>query len=222
MINHVGIVMDGNRRWAKSKNKKPWEGHREGAKTVDNLLNWAKELEIKELTLYTLSIENLQRDKKELDEIFSLFKQWFEKFRKEKRVKEDKIKIRFPGNLNLIPKEIREMAEEIEEETENHDNYIINFCFAYGGRQELLNVVNKLKSKKGEITEKDIEENLWLNSQPDIIIRTGGKTRTSNFLPWQSIYSEWFFLDKMWPEFNKEDLTKCIEKFNKTSRNFGK
>ena len=107
-------------------------------------------------------------------------------------------------------------------DTKDHDNYKLNLCFAYGGRQELVATFNKLKGKKGEITEKDITGALWLSSEPELIIRTGGKTRTSNFLPWQAIYSEWYFTDILWPDFTKQNLLKAIEAFNTTQRNFGK
>ena len=122
----------------------------------------------------------------------------------------------------MLPLEIQELLKEIENKTKDYNNYIINFCIAYGGRLELLEAINKLKNKKGEIKEEDVGKALWLSSEPDLIIRTGDRRRTSNFLPWQSIYSEWFFLEKMWPEFTKEDLKEAIEHFSKSQRNFGK
>lgn len=219
---HVAVIIDGNRRFAKKQGKKPWQGHEAGSEVVEKFLDWCKELDIKETTIYCLSIENLKRDKTELDYFFKIFKKFFNKFKKDKRVRENQVKIRFIGNLDLVPKDIKEMAEEIEKETENYNNYIINFCFSYGGRQELIQAFNKLKNKKQEITEEDIKNSLWLNSEPDIIIRTGARIRTSNFLPFQSIYSEWFFLDKLWPEFTKQDLQDCIEQFKTRKRNFGK
>lgn len=218
---HVAIIIDGNRRYAKKLAMQPWKGHEFGAETVEKLLDWCKELDIRELTIYALSIENLKRDKKELEYLFNLMEKMFDKLKNDKRIKEDKVKIRFVGNLSLLPKELKELCEEVEENTKNYSNYIVNFCIAYGGRQELVQAFNKLKGKK-EITEEDLKNALWLSSEPEIIIRTGNQVRTSNFLPWQSIYSEWFFLDKLWPEFTKEDLIQVLGQFKKRQRNFGK
>ena len=221
-VNHIGIILDGNRRYAKSRNIPALKGHEEGANKVESFLRWTKELGIRETTVYALSTENLNRDKTELAYLFKIFKHFFKKLKNSKEIHEDKIHIRFIGDLSLVPEDIKKLAEEIEEETKNYDNYRINFCFCYGGRLELVNAFNKLKDKPEKITEKDITNALWIKGEPEFIIRTGGKTRTSNFLPWQSIYSEWFFLDKMWPEIEKSDLIECIEKFQSTQRNFGK
>ena len=219
---HIGIILDGNRRFATSRGMQKWKGHEYGAENVENLMDWAKELNIKQLTLYILSTENLKREKKELDFLFALFRKWFKKFKKDKRVHENKIRIRFIGDLSLVPEDIKKLAKEIEEDTKSYDNYIVNFCYAYGGRLELLQVINKLKEKKGEITEQDVSNALWLKDEPELIIRTGDRARLSNFLPWQSIYSEIIFLKKMWPEFTKEDLADCIKQFESMQRNFGK
>jgi len=220
---HVGVIIDGNRRFAKARGEKPWEGHRAGADKVEEFLKWCRELEIKEATIYALSTENLKRDPKEVEALFSLFKKWFKKFAKNKEVKEKGVRIRFIGDLSLVPEDVRKLAEQIESETKSHSNYKINFCFAYGGRIELVHAINKLLDEgKKRVTEQDVTDALWLSSEPDLIIRTGGKIRTSNFLPWQSVYSEWIFLDKMWPEITKQDLIDCIAKFNQVQRNFGK
>jgi tritrans,polycis-undecaprenyl-diphosphate synthase [geranylgeranyl-diphosphate specific] len=219
---HVAIVIDGNRRYAKERGMKPWEGHEEGAKTLNKFLEWAEELGVKEVTVYTLSTENLKRDPLELEFLFKVFKQWFSKLGKDKRIEEKGIKIRFIGDLSLVPEDVRDVAEKIQKNTEKNENYIINFCFAYGGRLELINAFNKLKNKKGEIKEEDITKALWLSDEPDLVIRTGNAVRTSNFLPWQTAYSEWIFLDKTWPEFTKQDLSDGIEEFKNRKRNFGK
>ncbi|PIN77341.1 di-trans,poly-cis-decaprenylcistransferase [Candidatus Woesearchaeota archaeon CG10_big_fil_rev_8_21_14_0_10_34_12] len=222
-VNHLGVVVDGNRRWAKERNLKPWNGHEEGAEVIEKLLDWAKELGIKELTLYVLSTENLKRDRIELEFLFKLFKKFFSKFKKDKRIKENKVKIRFIGDLSSVPSDVAELARETEEDTKEHNSLIINFCFAYGGRLELTTTINKiLKSGKKEVSEEDIEKSLWLKESPDLIIRTGGAVRTSNFLPWQSAYSEWIFMDKFWPDFTKQDLGDCLKEFKNRKRNFGK
>jgi len=222
MINHLAIILDGNRRYAKKKGLFAWKGHSYGAENVDNLMDWCIELGIKETTLYALSTENLKREKEEVDELFSLFRKWFKKFKKDKRVHDNKVRIKFIGDLSLVPEDIKKLALEIEQDTKNYDNFKLNFCFAYGGRLELLHALNKLKGKEGKITEQDITNALWLSGEPELIIRTGNVTRTSNFLPWQSVYSEWIFLEKMWPEFTKQDLLSCIKEFDARKRNFGK
>ncbi|MEM4230847.1 MAG: polyprenyl diphosphate synthase [Candidatus Pacearchaeota archaeon] len=221
-VRHLAIILDGNRRYARKKGLLSWKGHSYGAENVNKVIDWCKEFGIKEVTFYALSTENLKREKKEVEELFNLFREWFKKFKKEDRVHKNKIKIRFIGDLFLVPEDIKKLALEIEKETENYNDYIINFCFAYGGRLELLHAFNKLKDKKREITEEDITKALWLSSEPDLVIRTGGMIRTSNFLPWQTIYSEWIFLDKLWPEFTKEDLISCLKDFENRKRNFGK
>lgn len=219
---HVAVILDGNRRYAKAKGERSWKGHDAGAETFENFVNWCDELGVNEVTAYVLSTENLKREKGELDHLFALFVKFFERFKKDKKVKEKRLKMRFIGDLSLVPENLRKLAGEIEELTKDYDGFIINFCFAYGGRLELVKAFNKLKSKKGEISEEDITKALWLSDEPDLVIRTGNAMRTSNFLPWQTAYSEWIFLDKMWPEFTKQDLIACIEDFKNRKRNFGK
>jgi tritrans,polycis-undecaprenyl-diphosphate synthase [geranylgeranyl-diphosphate specific] len=219
---HIGIVLDGNRRFAKKIGKSPWKGHEEGAKTVEKLLEWCKELNVNELTLYCFSIENFNRSEKEVRFLMTIFKKFFSKFENDKRIEEYKIKIRFIGERKLLNQDIQEMIKRIEEKTRKYNKYIINFALAYGGRQEILSAIKRLVKEKKEINEKNFQNYLWLKDEPDFIIRTGGEKRTSNFLPWQSAYSEWIFFDKMWPEFTKKDLEKAINEFKKRERRFGK
>ena len=222
-LNHVAVILDGNRRFAKNKGHMLWKGHDSGAETFENFLKWCKELEIKEVTAYILSTENLKREPEELNHLFNLFKKWFEKFENHKEIEKNKIKIKFIGDLSLVPADIKKMAEDLQEKTKKYNERILNFCFAYGGRLEITQAVNKLlKEGKKSVTEADITKALWLSNEPQLIIRTGNTIRTSNFLPWQSAYSEWVFLDKMWPEFTKEDLIQCIEDFKARKRSFGK
>src|SRR3989344_5132362 len=135
---HIGIILDGNRRFAKIKGLLTGQGHIAGAEKVEEFLKWCRELNIKEVSVYALSTENLKRSEEELKHLFSIFKKFFNKIKKRNEVHREKIKIRFIGDLNLVPKEIRELAEEIENETKNYNNYKVNFCFAYGGRLELV------------------------------------------------------------------------------------
>jgi len=218
----MGIILDGNRRFAKKLMKQPWKGHEEGAKRVEEILDWCKELGIRQLTLYCFSLENFKRTKEEVDFLMKLFKREFERLEKDERIKKDKVKIRFIGEKELLDKELWELIKRIEEKTKEYDNYILNFAIAYGGRQEIISAIKKLIENKKEINEENFKECLLLKDEPDLIIRTGGEKRTSNFLPWQSVYSEWIFLDKMWPEITKKDLEEAIVEFNSRQRRFGK
>src|SRR3989344_3759380 len=222
---HIAIILDGNRRFAKRLMLEPWKGHEFGRKKVEEILDYAKDFEIKQLTFYTLSLENLKsRPKNELEFLFKLFKDAFLNLDKEK-IKNDKIKINFIGKLELLPSELQEICFKLQEETKGNNNFIINICIAYGGRQEITEAVKKIiknKTPAEKINEEIINKSLLIQDEPEFIIRTGGEIRTSNFLSWQSAYSEWIFLDKMWPEFEKEDLKNCIEEFKKRKRNFGR
>ena len=221
-VRHIGIIIDGNRRYAKKLLLQPWKGHDMGAERVENIIEWTSDLGIKILTIYALSTENLKREAKELEHLFGLFRKWFTKIRSDKRVKERQIKFKFIGRLELLPEDLNKLCREIEKDTENNKGMLVNFCMAYGGRQELIEAMKKIVESKQEITEENLRKNLWLQEEPELIIRTGNRTRTSNFLPWQSAYSEWIFLEKLWPEFTKQDLIECLEKFSKMDRNFGR
>ena len=222
---HVAIILDGNRRFAKRLMLEPWKGHEYGFKKVETILDYAREVGIKEVTLYCLSVDNIKnRPKNELEFLYKIFRGMFKDLDKGK-TEENKIKFRFLGRLELLPKDLKDQCEKLEKETEKNNNFLVNFCIAYGGRQEIVDAVKKiLKNKENpeNIDEEIIRQNLYLQDDPDLIIRTGGEKRTSNFLPFQSTYSEWIFLDKMWPEFEKEDLNQCVEDFKKRKRNFGK
>jgi tritrans,polycis-undecaprenyl-diphosphate synthase [geranylgeranyl-diphosphate specific] len=219
---HMGIILDGNRRFAKKLMAKPWNGHEEGAKRVEELLDWCKELDIRQLTLYCFSLENFKRTKEEVDFLMKLFKKEFERLDKDERVEKNQVKIRFFGQKELLDKELQELMSKIEEKTKGYNNYRLNFAIAYGGRQEIISAIKKMVEEKKEINEENFQKSLWISDSPDLIIRTGGEKRTSNFLPWQSVYSEWIFLDKMWPEITKKDLEEAITEFNNRQRRFGK
>lgn len=228
-LKHVAIILDGNRRFAKRLMLEPWKGHEYGKKKVEELLDYAKELGIKEMTFYALSVENINnRPKKELNYLYKIFKEAFRDMNREK-IEKNGISIRFIGNIDLLPDDLKQQCLKLEEETKKNNKFIVNFAIAYGGRQEIIHAVRKILSKKineksfdiNSINNELIEENLYLKSEPELIIRTGGEKRTSNFLLWQASYSEWIFLDKMWPEFNKEDLVNCINEYNQRKRNFG-
>ena len=226
---HIAIILDGNRRFAKRLNLDPWKGHEWGRKKFEKLVDWCKEFNIKELTLYTFSVQNFNRPKKEFNFLMDLFRDAAKKLLKDPRVDEMGMKIRYIGRLEMFPKDIQDLMQEIEEKTKNNNKYFLNFAMGYGGKEEITDAIKSIAQKisSGELKAKDInekiiEENLYLASEPDLIIRTGGEKRTSNFLMWQSSYSEWIFLDKAWPEFEKEDFKECIEEYSKRERRMGK
>ena len=226
---HIGIILDGNRRLAKRLMVKPWKGHDWGAKKVEELLNWCKEFDIRQLTLYAFSIENFDRPKKEFDYLMNLFRKEFSRLKDDKRIHENKIRINVVGRIWMFPKDVQESMKEIMEKTKDYSNYVINFAMAYGGRTEVIDATRKVAEmvKNGKINVEDINEevfskNLYFNDEPDLIIRTGGEKRTSNFLIYQGAYSEWIFLEKTWPEFEKEDLKKAIVEYGERERRFGR
>mgnify|MGYP001576926689 CR=1 FL=1 len=192
---HIAIIIDGNRRFAKRLMLEPWKGHGFGRRKVEVLLEHARDLGVKELTFYALSIDNIRnRPKEELVFLFKIFEETFREL-DEKKLMNEKVKIRFIGNLDLLPAHLKESCVRLEKITQENNNFIINFAIAYGGRQELIRAIKKIideKIDKNKIDEKVIASHLYLNDEPDMVIRTGGERRTSNFLPWQTIYSEWF------------------------------
>ncbi len=230
-MKHIGIILDGNRRYAKRLLQKPWDGHQKGAENVENAIQWARELNVKELTLYAFSEQNFQRAKEEVTFLMKIFAKTFQRLIDDRLEKLNKngIRINFIGRISKFPAEVHEKMKELMELTKNNTELKVNFAMAYGGREEIVDAARKIavELNNGDISPDDISEalfakHLYLNSDPDFIIRTGGDRRTSNFLVWQSNYSEWFFLEKMWPEFTKEDLVQCIGEFEGRERRFGK
>ena len=225
---HIAIILDGNRRFAKKQGLEVWKGHSFGAKKVEDLLKWCRDLGIKELTLYSFSMDNFKRPEREKKAIFGLFRKNFEKLEKDDRLMKNGIKVRFIGRLQMFPKEIGECMQRLMEKTNENERFKVNFAMAYSGKAEITDsvrkIINKLNNKSiniNDINEEMIKNNLYLGSEPDIFIRPGGEKRMSDFLIWQSAYSELFFLDKLWPEFTKEDLVDIIEEFKGRERRFG-
>ena len=226
---HIAIILDGNRRFAKLRNLSPWKGHEEGARNVGRLLEWCEELGIREITLYVLSVDNFKRSKQELKFLMELLKKYCKDLRKNKDVHEKKVKIRFLGRLGMFPEGLQASIKDLMESTREYDQYTVNFCAAYGGRQEISDAFRKMafevsegKLRPEDIDDDSIRDHLYLTGYPDMIIRTGGVKRLSGFLLYQCSYSELFFVDKYWPEFNREDLERCLEDFKKRKRNFGR
>ena len=225
---HIGIILDGNRRFSKRLMMKPWKGHEWGAEKVEKLFEWCRELGIKELTLYSFSAQNFNRPKLEFDYLINLFKREFTKLLDDERVYNYKVKVNIIGRLWMFPKDLQMLFQKVMEKTKNHNNYQINFAMGYGGREEVIDATRKISEqvKNGkldiaQINEETFSKNLYIKDEPDLIIRTGGEKRTSNFLIWQSHYSEWFFFEKMWPEFEKEDLIRAIDDYSNRKRRFG-
>ncbi len=219
--NHIGIILDGNRRLAKKLMVKPWKGHEWGAKKVEKLLAWASNIGVKELTLYSLSIENFNRPKLEFEYLMNLFKKEFKRISDDPRLFKDDIRVNFIGRTWMFDDELQKILTELSEKTKNNSKLIVNFAMAYGGRQEVIDATQRIakqvkegKLEINKINEAIFSENLDQASEPELIIRTGGEKRTSNFLNFQSAYSEWIFLDKYWPEFEKEDLILAINEFS--------
>ena len=228
-INHIGLILDGNRRFSKKLMKEPWKGHEYGAKKIEELLDWTSEIGIKELTLYCFSIENFNRPEKEFNYLMDLFRKEIPNLISDKRVNENEIKVNFIGRIDKFPDDIKENMINVMEKTKHHNKFILNFAMAYGGRTEIIDAVKKIvdETKQGKISSEDIDEDffkeyLYLQSEPDLIIRTSGEQRISGFLLWQGSYSEFCFCKKLWPEFTKEDFVKIIDDFKKRERRFGK
>jgi len=221
-VKHLAIILDGNRRFAKRLLLEPWRGHELGAEKIEKLFDWCAELEIKQVSLYCFSMENFDRPEKEKNFLMNLFKKEFRKYLGSEKIRENGIRIKFIGERQMFDEELQELMGKIEEETGENNKFLFNFCMAYGGRQEIVQACRNIVENKEEVSEENLRKNLWLEDEPELIIRTGGEIRTSNFLMFQSAYSEWIFLDKTWPEFDKSDLISCLEEFRNRERRFGK
>jgi undecaprenyl diphosphate synthase len=228
--NHIAIIPDGNRRYAKARGMSPWEGHRAGAKTFKKTVDWCIKAGIKEFSFWTCSTENLLREKKEVNFLLKLFENFTDEFmRTIKKDNSSKLKIRFIGAIDRLPKKLADKLKAVEINTKNNKGLKINFMVAYGGEWEITRatmlIAKEVLEKKlslNEITPAVFEKHLSLDSKPDLIIRTS-QERLSGFLPWQSAYSEIIFLkNKYWPEFSKKDFDFCLEEYSKRIRTYGK
>ncbi len=228
--NHLAVIIDGNRRWAKKTKKRHlWLGHREGALKVEKLLKWSWELNVPQLSIYMLSTENLKRSKREVEELLDIFYEYLENLEKDESGILDKyeVKVRFIGDLSQLPLRIREVARRIMKRTAKYQKKALNLLVAYSGQFELTEVVKKLAQQaietgKVEVTAKDIEDHLMVNAPVDLVIRTGGYHRLSNLLLWQAAYAELYITETLWPDFTKEELIEAFKWFGTVKRNFGK
>lgn len=222
---HVAIIMDGNRRWAKKRLKPASFGHREGYKRFVEIGELCRKKGIHTLTVYAFSTENWKRDKEEIDDLMELLREGIKK--ETKRLEKENIRLRMIGRREDLPEDLQEAILDGEQRTKNSNGGDLNVALSYGGRAEIVEAVKRaLKSGKkiDDITEESVSENLYTSgqSEPELIIRTGGTKRLSNFLMWQSAYSEVYFSDTLWPDFNETELDKALEFFENVSRNFGK
>ena len=220
-VKHVAIIMDGNGRWGVKHKQSRNAGHRAGLNTVDLIINNCINHKIKFLTLYTFSSENWKRPKIEIDFLFKLLENFLKK--KINKIIEKDIKLKFIGELNKLPAQLQKLIKLSEKKTFNKKTLQVNIALNYGSKIELINTIKKIKQKKIEINEKNIDNNLYTKHlpNPDILIRTGDTHRLSNFLLWQLSYTEIFFEKKLWPDFTGKDFNKIINKFKSIKRNFG-
>ncbi len=230
---HVGIILDGNRRWAYKHGYPPWLGHRFGAEKVEEVLKWCLNLGVKTITLYAFSTENFKRDPHEVEELFKLFEEKLKQLLSSREIHDYRVRVKFIGSLELVPEKLRRLIEEIETKTINYEEHWLNIALAYGGRREIVDAVRKIAKlvKDGSIKPEDINEKLLQkflytahlpNPEPDLIIRTSGEERLSGFLLWQSAYSELCFLEVYWPEFREIDLLRAIRVYQRRQRRFGR
>ena len=228
MPQHIAIIMDGNRRWAKEKGIETKLGHKAGAENLEKLANFANDIGLKYLTVYAFSTENWKRTKEEVGALMVLLKSYVDKFLK--RANTNNIKIRVLVDLERLDSGLRESIDEIVEKSSNNTGLTLNIAFNYGGRDEITNAVKHIakdvengKMKIDEIDEQVISNKLYTCGEPDpdLLIRTGGELRISNFLLWQLAYTEFLFVDKYWPDFSEEDLLNAIHTFQTRKRRFG-
>jgi tritrans,polycis-undecaprenyl-diphosphate synthase [geranylgeranyl-diphosphate specific] len=229
---HIGVILDGNRRWAIARSGVEYEGHRFGAETSQRFLEWCLDLKIKIITLYVFSMENFNRSKREVDTIFSIIEEEARKLLKDPRLHENKVRVKALGRVDLLPESLQEVLREIEHATEHYDKYYLNVALAYGGRTEIIDAARKIAEgvEKGSVRPDEIDEESFMkylytahlpNPYPDLIIRTSGEERLSGFLLWQSAYSEFCFLDVYWPEFRRIDLLRAVRTYQQRQRRFG-
>ncbi len=234
MPTHVGLILDGNRRYAREMGYDDvTKGHRAGAKKLDDVLNWCAEFDIKIVTIWVLSTDNAQRDKKELDGLLGVIKDKLSDLIKNPVIKNNRFRIRVLGNIDNLPVELKDIVEIAETSTKDYDRHFLNIAVGYGGREEIVEAVKRFIKEGGfssadevakSITTENIERHLYTNGipDPDLIIRTSGEVRLSGFLLWQSAYSEFYFCEALWPAFRRIDFLRAIRSYQHRNRRFGR
>ena len=219
---HIGFIMDGNGRWASRRHLPRLAGHRAGVEAIKRTIEYAEEQNIKVLTFFAFSTENWKRDKEEIDGIFDIVREYANN--ELEKLSERNIKITTMGDISKIPQDLYEKLLDMVENTKNNSGLVLNLAINYGARSELVNCFNNLiKQGKREITEDDISKNLYSSSlpDPDLIIRTSGEQRLSNFMLYQASYSELYFMKTYWPSFKKRHFLKALKTYSKRERRFG-
>ena len=228
MPKHIAIIMDGNRRWANAKGKIASAGHKEGAKTLEKIVRYANKIGLEHITVYAFSTENWKRAEEEVKTLMALLQNYLDDY--SKRADSENIKVKILGDITALSKGMQKSIIECMERTKDNTGITFNIALNYGGRDEIVKAVKTIAedAKKGNIQLEDINEELISNKlytagqpDPDLVIRTSGELRLSNFLPWQVVYSEFLFIDKNWPDFEEEDLDKAIIEYQKRTRKFG-
>ena len=220
-INHVAIIMDGNGRWALKRNKPRNFGHEEGLKNISSVIDFAKKNKIKFLTLFVFSLDNWKRSKKEVDFLFNLLEKFLDK--NINKLIEKKIKIKSIGEKKKLSKNLIDKIKQVEKLSSVNFDITINLAFNYSSKIEIIKSFKKSIKQKKKITANLIQDNLYTKNIPDpeLLIRTGGQNRLSDFMLWQMSYTELFFLKKLWPDFNANDFKKILNEYRKIKRNFG-
>lgn len=221
-INCIGFVMDGNRRWAREHELPTLEGHKKGFDKFNEVIRWIHDAGIKNAIFYAFSTENWNRSEQEVSYLMDLFEQSFQSI---EEAHEKKIKMRFLGQIERLPKTLQKVIAQIELETKEYTNGTVGIAVSYGGRADIVQAANKLLERGTKnITQEEFEKELWTHDMPDpdLIVRTGDAMRLSNFLTWQSAYSELYFTKTSWPDFNKKEFDAILEEYEKRERRLGK
>ncbi len=227
---HIAIILDGNRRFAKKVGLNKLQGHALGARKLEEVLDWCQELGVKYITVYAFSTENFNRSSEEVKALMDLFAEKFKKVAKDERVHKYKIRVRAIGDITHLPEQVRRAIEEAQKITQSYNGYTLNIAVGYGGRAELAEAVRKIceRIKRGELKPSDVNESIINNylytagmPDPDLVIRTSGEERLSGFLLWQSAYSELYFCEANWPEFNKIEFLRAVRTYQGRERRLG-
>lgn len=224
--NHIAVILDGNRRWSTLNDVSEFEGHLKGAQKFEKFLDWCLEANIKTVSAYVLSMENLvKRSKSEIKGLIELFCRFITKWLQPGGlVDRHQVNVNFVGNLNLLPKKLTDLITKMKSKTKNYNKKFVNIMIAYSAKEEIAsafkNILKNIKKNK-KVTSSLIEKNLSVKSPVDLVIRTGGKSRLSNFLIWQTAYAEMFTVKKLWPDITKRDFERSLVFFAGAQRNFG-
>ncbi|MEM1689504.1 MAG: polyprenyl diphosphate synthase [Candidatus Hadarchaeales archaeon] len=227
---HIAIILDGNRRFAKKLGFPPTEGHKFGAKKLEEVLDWCRELGIRYVTVYAFSTENFQRSREEVEKLMDLFAEKFERVARDERTRQYNVRVKVIGEIEMLPPHVQDAIKKAEDATRDNDGYILNVAVGYGGRKELARAVRRICEciERGELRAEDVSEDLIEKHlytaglpDPDLIIRTSGEERLSGFLLWQSAYSELYFCEADWPAFSKLDFLRAIRNYQSRQRRFG-